>query len=179
MSLGLPRWVRCVCLLAPVLIASGCAGVATQGKNQGLLETDQLADEAYRDGRFAEATEYYEELARALPNEPHYWYRLGNAYVRTERPQEAVFAYQQSLAVDAHNARAWHNLGIILLRQAQESFVLGMRASDPGEPEHARNERMLNMLKGVTGETVPEDADADTPLPDSVQVEGVEEHHGD
>lgn len=145
---------RQLCLAVVVLAIAGCAGTTTSTPegSAALLETAQRANDAYQNDRYAEAATLYEELAKAMPDEADYWYRLGNSYVRIEQPGDAAFAYQQSLAVDAGNARAWHNLGVVLLRQSQEAFIHGTHAAASDTAEQAQNQRMVDLLRQITGD---------------------------
>ena len=137
--------------LAAVLLAGVLAGCASNGAAErtgldALLAIDQLAGEAYAAGRHAEVVELYTTLAEAMPSEPTYWYRLANGLYRTGQLDMAGVAYVQALALDPDNERAWHNLGLVRMHQAQESFRQAVAASRAGEPVSAESLRLARRL---------------------------------
>lgn len=145
--------------LAGALLVLALAGCASNSTSRGtgldsMLAIDQLAEEAYAAGRHEDAAELYTMLAEALPSESRYWYRLANALYRTDHLDMAAIAYAQALALDPDNERAWHNLGVVRMHQAQESFrhaVAGSRAGEPVSEESLRLARQLSLaIEGVT-----------------------------
>lgn len=114
-----------------------------------LLDLDRQADAAYRGGRLADAERLYAALARAVPEEAPYWYRLGNVFARANRSEEAVLAYRQTLLRDAGHARALHNLAVVRLRQAQAAFEESARVAVPGDAVHEESRRMTAMLQAA------------------------------
>lgn len=168
MTAALWKAIPTTCLVGLVL-AAGCATNATiqEEADSRLISIDRQAENAYRNGRAAEAVSLYEELVQAIPEDAGYWYRLANAYVRTDREREAVFAYERSLAIDARNPRAWHNMGIVLLRQSQEAFIRGADVSQPGTSEHEQNRRLLDALMEVTGNDAPDESAPEDDSPDN------------
>jgi cytochrome c-type biogenesis protein CcmH/NrfG len=62
------------------------------------------------------------ELERQTRNNPdniQAWQQLGNAYYDTNRPENAIVAYNKSLALDASNANVWTDLGTMYRRAGQ------------------------------------------------------------
>lgn len=99
-----------------------------------VITTQDQADAAYRANDMEHAAALYLRLTRMVPQEPDYWYMLANAYVRTERPDDAVQAYQQAIARNPNHTRAWHNLGIVRMRQAMAAFVSSASTAKSGDP---------------------------------------------
>lgn len=124
---------RRLTLAVAALLIAGCASrppadgpapsAAIPGRAEALLEAHARAEAAYAAGRHAEAADLYAGLAQARPGDAAYWYRLGNALVRTGEFADAGFAYQRALALEPGNSRAWHNLGVVHMHQAQQALA--------------------------------------------------------
>lgn len=122
------------CLLAAC--ASSPAGRDEQAAapRTDLAEVQRLAEAAYADGDWAAAETHYQQLVRATPQEGSFWFRLGNIFARTTRPDDAVIAYREALVRDAADGKAWFNMGVVQLRQAANSFLqmnLHVKGDDP------------------------------------------------
>ena len=157
-------------LAAFVVLAAGCAGNGTAVKTgtvadaaaadsvaaavpadaRTLLEIERSAAAAYAEGRDAQAADLYLSLTRAAPAEASYWYRLANTLVRTSRYDDAAIAYRQALSREPTNARAWHNLGIVRMRQAQEAFSEGVKRSAKGDEVQQDSLRLSTSLYSLT-----------------------------
>jgi tetratricopeptide (TPR) repeat protein len=136
------------CLLLSVLLA-GCSHMATKTPAQRLnyvLTTQQQAEAAYRSNDMEHAKALYLQLTRTIPQEADYWYMLGNTYVRTQQPDDAVLAFQQAIARNPNHARAWHNLGIVRMRQATAAFVSSASTARADDPLQALSTRLADEL---------------------------------
>jgi len=125
------------CFLLTVLLG-GCGIVphsktSTQRLNY-VLTTQQQANAAYQADDMEHAGALYLQLTKMIPQEADYWYMLGNTYVRTQQPDQAVQAYQQAIARNPNHTRAWHNLGIVRMRQAAAAFVSSASTAKAGDP---------------------------------------------
>ena len=107
--------------LALLAMLAGCA-TSRPSRLAATVERQRQADQAYVTGNLAQALSGYQALTRAWPQQADYWFRLGNVYARLQRPDAAVDAYAQALRIEPTHAKAWHNLGIIRLRQAEAAF---------------------------------------------------------
>lgn len=145
------RLNRSAMLLLPVLLLAGCQpqqNVRPESvANGNAVELQQQARQAYSEGNWAEAEKAYAALTREVPREAEPWFRLGNVYARLDQPGRAVAAYQEALLRAPDNGKAWHNMGIIQLRQAMNSFLHLQNVTEPGDP---LNERAQAMLETVT-----------------------------
>jgi len=139
------------CLLTVIL--AGCGTLATTKTStqrlSDVLTTQDQADAAYRSNDMQHAAALYLKLTKMVPQEADYWYMLGNAYVRTEQPDEAVSAYQQAIARNPNHTRAWHNLGIVRMRQAMAAFVSSASAAKPGDPMHDVSTQLADELARI------------------------------
>lgn len=143
----------------PALIVSGCM---TNGLGPGqvipeesratpelalLNQNAQLADAG---GEVAKAEALYKAVLRNSPNDADTWYRLGNLYANNNRPTEAAIAYERTLVADNSHARAWHNLGIIRLRQAYASLLQAQITVNADDPLAERIDTTLDELSKLT-----------------------------
>jgi hypothetical protein len=134
-------------------VLAGC-GIAplTKTPTQRLtyvLTTQQQADAAYQSGDMKHAAALYLQLTRIIPQEADYWYMLGNAYVRTQQPDQAVQAYQQAIVLNPDHARALHNLGIVRMRQATAAFVSSASTAKAEDPMHEVSTRLVDELAHI------------------------------
>jgi cytochrome c-type biogenesis protein CcmH/NrfG len=147
-------------MLPLLAMLAGCATSPTS-RLATTVDRQRQADRAYVEGNLAQALSGYQSLTRAMPQNADFWFRLGNVYARLKRPDEAVDAYQHALAIEPGHAKAWHNLGIIRLRQAEAAFVQGAGAAagiDPGlQKDSADKARDIAALRGTAN---PDDAPA-------------------
>lgn len=127
--------LRYVAIAMPLLAAlAGCAS-SPAARLAATVDRQQQADRAYVEGHLAQALSGYQALTRAMPQHADFWFRLGNVYARLKRPDDAVDAYRHALAIEPGHAKAWHDLGIIRLRQAESAFDQSATAAaniDPG-----------------------------------------------
>jgi hypothetical protein len=84
-----------------------------------------------------------------IPQEADFWYMLGNTYVRTQQPDQAVQAYQQAIARNPNHTRAWHNLGIVRMRQATAAFVSSASTAKAEDPMHEVSTQLVNELARI------------------------------
>jgi cytochrome c-type biogenesis protein CcmH/NrfG len=154
----------------PLLAAlAGCATSSTS-RLATTVDRQRQADRAYVEGNLAQALSGYQSLTRAMPQNADFWFRLGNVYARLKHPDEAVDAYQHALAIEPGHAKAWHNLGIIRLRQAEAAFGQSANTAagiDPGlQKDSAGKAREIAALRSTAN---PDDAPASgsaAPAPD-------------
>lgn len=100
-----------------------------------VMVLQQHAQAAYAQGNLEQAQKNYLQLTRILPNDEDTWFHLGNVYARIGQPELAVNAYRHVLQHNASHAKAWHNLGIVLMQQAEAALAQSAR--------HARGNKAL------------------------------------
>lgn len=86
------------------------------------IEIERLADQAYQEKNWAVSEVNYIKIARALPTESKPWFRLGNIYAYTNRPDDAVLAYREALVRKPDFTKAWHNMGVVQLKETARTF---------------------------------------------------------
>jgi len=145
--------LRAVAVLAVATGAALAAGCTSSGgvmksfdDEPNLITINQEAKLAYEGGETAKAEALYRSLARRMPNDAETWLRLGNLYARSNRPDEAASAYQRALMADNAEARAWHNLGIVRLRQAWASLLQAQATVKPKDSLAPQIDTLLEYL---------------------------------
>ena len=143
------RRVKSGALLASLLLAGCGASSAMQmiDNDPDVITINREAQLAYEGGENAKAEALYKSLVRKMPNDAETWFRLGNLYARANRPDEAANAYQRSLIANNSNARAWHNLGVVRLRQAWASMLQAQENLKPGTPLYQAVDQVLKELE--------------------------------
>lgn len=140
------RIIPLVCVLIALL---GCARTPTEpdpGPPVDLTEVFALAARAYAEQNWPESEKHYAALTRKAPGEAEPWFKLGNIYARTLRPDLAVKSYRETLIRDPRHVKAWHNMGIVELRQAANSFS---ELQQLLQPDDALYEKSVNIQKMI------------------------------
>jgi len=132
---------RVACALLAAVALAGCAkfsagakpGTATNDPQQALAPEVAMAaaEAAYAAQDWPRAESNYLAAARASTRDPEPWFKLGNVYFRRARYDLASRAYEEALRVAPDHAKAWHNLGVVRLHQADESFAHVLAGGDP------------------------------------------------
>lgn len=106
-------------LLMVLLLAVFCAGKADA---QTLIDR---ANEAYRNGDYAQAAELYEQSGEQDGTSAAYFYNLGNAYYKSGIYSRAILNYERSLLLDPGNEDARFNLTMAQARIPDKIEPLG------------------------------------------------------
>lgn len=125
-------------LVATMATLSGCASTPRTHHLETVVANQRQAEIDYEKGNLAQALSGYEALTRTLPSNVDFWFRLGNIHVRMEQPALAAVAYEHALQLDSGNAKAWHNLGIVRMRQAAAAFAQSAHVAGANAPELGR-----------------------------------------
>ena len=144
-------------LLVLSLILSGCnlQNLKPSGDTakdiSDIAEINRTAQVAYQNEDWKTAEIAYLKLTEKVPAEPEPWFRLGNIYARTERLDAAVAAYRNALARNSESGKIWHNLGIVHLRQATNTFREMLEYTDENDPLNARAKNVINSVTHLMG----------------------------
>jgi len=112
-----------------------------------LIKLKQNAQVAYQNNDWEKSAEYYERLSQRIPNDAEIWFRLGNAYARLNKHGAALQSYQQALRNDSKNSKVWHNMGIIQLKLATQTFVEMQEYITPDDPLSIR---AIQLVDGIS-----------------------------
>ena len=118
----------------------------TQGKDSDPAQSLALAEAAYEAKDWQAAEQHYVSVTKRIPDEAHPWFRLGNIYARTERPDFAVRAYKEALIRDPQLSKAWYNMGLVQLRQSANSFLQMRTHTADNSAQRARADAMYEAL---------------------------------
>lgn len=144
-------------LLISMLMLAGCTGQmlkqdTPEKKPQADLYQLRLeANKAYMSGDMKTSEKDYAELVKAVPGEADLWFRLGNVYARTQRPDAAIKAYREALIREPQMSKAWYNMGIMQLRQSVYSFSQLQVYTDPDNPLYNEGKHLLDGIIGLIG----------------------------
>ncbi len=143
-------------LLAISLVLMLLAGCQSMGgpdlpQRSDLFQLSNDAQLAYEKGEDARAEQLYMALLRQMPNDPEIWFRLGNLYARSHKPDAAADAYQRVLSINGNEPRAWYNLGIVRLRQGWAALIQANSYSAPGDAINQESDRMIGHLEKTPG----------------------------
>jgi Flp pilus assembly protein TadD len=142
-------------LLILITALSGCdiqnlkpSGSASKDISE-IAEISKTAQVAYQNEDWKTAEIAYKKLTEKIPAEPEPWFRLGNIYARTERLDAAVAAYKNALARNPKSSKIWHNLGIVHLRQATNTFIEMLEYTKEDDPLNARAKNVINSVSNL------------------------------
>lgn len=135
-------------LLCGILLLNGCAMLSDEAHGN-IYDLRREAQMAYGGSEDERAEKLLLALSRAAPNDPDTWFYLGNLYARTGRPEQAVEAYQKSLMINRNDPRAWHNIGVVKLREAWAAFIQAFNASTPDNPLHGKVEALIGAMEKI------------------------------
>jgi tetratricopeptide (TPR) repeat protein len=116
--------MRGLIIIALSAVLCGCAALGSSNSND-LLELQRQAQQAYADGNYVRASEYYQRLTMSMPSDADTRYRLGNSLAREGRHEQAIQVYREALLRDPQHARAWYNM---MQLQAQALTLTAMDA---------------------------------------------------
>ncbi|MDB5764473.1 MAG: tetratricopeptide repeat protein [Herminiimonas sp.] len=153
--------------LLPLLLSSACAMLPSAPGN--LYEMRREAQAAYAGSEDERAEKLLLGLTRAVPNDAETWFYLGNLYARTNRPEQATQAYQKALMLNSGDSRAWHNIGVVRLREAWAAFIQAYDLSTPDNPLHAKIEALINAMEKIPLEGLSRSARATSSAPRDAQ----------
>ena len=162
-----------VFLLIASLSLAACNNRATKQETPtvDVYETEQFAIAAYEKNDWGESEKHYSELIRRIPENPVHWFRLGNVYARTQRPDAAVVAYREALVRDPKMAKAWYNMGVLQLKQAANSFEQLRVYGDRDDALYKKSRALLNGIVELMQEKNSESKAAPQPLSTPGSVE--------
>lgn len=148
----------------PMLAVVMLSACATGNLKNDLVELRAAALQAYMQGDLAAAEQRFLILTKRVPGEGEAWFRLGNIYARTHRPEAAIDAYKEALLRQYDKPKAWHNMGIVYLREAGNAFTQLLTDLDPDDPFYPRiyslNEAIINLLNSAGSDSGQSEAES-------------------
>jgi len=114
-----------------------------------LIELKRNAQVAYQNRDWNKAVEYYGSLSQRIPSDAEIWFRLGNSYARLNKHGAAIQSYQQALNRDPRNSKTWHNLGIVQLKLAVNTFTEMQSNTNADDPLNKRATYVINAITNL------------------------------
>lgn len=133
-----------IVMLFTVITLSGCNTNPVEKPNAYDLE--QRAAEAYRNQDWQKAETYYSELITLVPGNAEVWFRLGNVYVRNNKPDEALQAYREAVIRQPNLGKAWHNMGTVSLRKTTHLYIEMLKYLDEASPLRQKAQETADAL---------------------------------
>jgi tetratricopeptide (TPR) repeat protein len=113
------------------------------------FELKEKTDQAYMNDDLVTSEKGYEILIQDVPTEAENWFRLGNIYVRTNRPVAAINLYREAVLRDPKYSKAWYNLSIVQLKQTAYSLNEMLLYTDINDPLHTKAKEMLVGIEAI------------------------------
>lgn len=116
---------------------SGCLSLSNNEENEGKVDYFLLkseAEKAYKNKDYKAAEKKYLKISKGVARDPEAWFKLGNIYARTQRPNYAVRAYKEAIVRDTKLTKAWNNMAVVYLRQALNAYTSMVTHAEPGDP---------------------------------------------
>lgn len=138
-------------LILLVITLTGCATTEQieETPKVDLFELKAQADAAYLADDLEASERDYQVLVEELPEEAIHWFRLGNIYVRTNRPSAAVNLYREAVLRNPEYGKAWYNLSIVQLKQTAYSLNEMLLYTDISDPLHNKAQKMLQGIQSI------------------------------
>jgi tetratricopeptide (TPR) repeat protein len=114
-----------------------------------LFELQKQADAAYLNDDLVASERDYETLIKELPEIALNWFRLGNIYVRTNRPAAAIGLYREAVLRDPTYAKAWYNMSIVQLKQTAYSLNEMLLYTEKDDPMYKRAKELLDGIQSI------------------------------
>lgn len=116
-----------------------------------IAQIEQEARTAYQNEDWATAEKAYRSLTIQVPGEAEPWFRLGNVYARSNNLDAAVATYREALVRDPRNSKVWHNMGVIQLKQAANTFLEMQQYTEENDPLGLRARHAVNSIANLIG----------------------------
>ena len=114
-----------------------------------MAKLEQAARQAYLEEDWATAEIAYKKLTVQVPANVEPWFRLGNVYARTNQLDAAVVTYREALIREPKNSKIWHNLGVIQLKQAANTFLEMQQYTEENDPLGIRARHAVNSIANL------------------------------
>lgn len=150
------KQIQLTFLCVTLLLTTACQNplIKSSDSTSTADEIDKLKQEAalyYNANNYEAALPLFQELSTKLPADELIRLRTGNILARLNRPVEAIQYYQEALNINPKLATAWHNMGVIQLRQTSNTFEQMVHHISPNDPLHPRAVALSDALSAILG----------------------------
>ena len=148
--------IKRIIFISLLLSLSACNQLGVKEETEevkpDLFELQKQADQAYLNDEFADAERDYEILIKELPEIALHWFRLGNIYVRTNRPAAAINLYREAVIREPTYAKAWFNMSIVQLKQTAYSLNEMLLYTDKNDPMYSKAKGLLDGIESIVNQ---------------------------
>ena len=132
-----------ILLLASIIsfVLSGCTVTEVRPELNDIQQLQAHAHAAYEAKEYELAITRYQEVQTYLDKDPYVWFRLGNCYSHLQQPDEAINAYRKAVFFDPTMSKAWHNMGVMQLRQTANTWTQMLVHTLQSDPLYPKAER--------------------------------------
>ncbi len=133
---------------------TACSQAWVKEENEEISKTDLLeiqtqANTDYLNDDLQASEKGYQILIQEMPAIALNWFRLGNIYVRTNRPNAAINLYREAVIRDPKYAKAWYNLSIVQLKQTAYSLNEMILYTDINDPLYNKAKGLLEGIQAI------------------------------
>jgi len=141
---------------------------ATPAQKGSFLTAYSRGETAYRESRWAEALEAFQEAAAVVPEFGDLQTTLGSVNFRLSKYEDAEACYRKAIAIDPDDATPQYNLGLLLLKQSKyDGAIAALKRAVELEP--ASEPSLTNLGAAYLGRGL--DAPARETLEKAVQTD--------
>ncbi|SEH81159.1 Tetratricopeptide repeat-containing protein [Rheinheimera pacifica] len=138
--------------LVGVVTLTACSSAPLeQPVEQSFYRLVAQATQAYNEARLNTAETLYLQVLQRNPDYSEANFKLGNIYSRQGRLDAAVIKYEQALAADRSDGRAWHNLALVRVKQAVATLDIAEQEIAPDSPYYQYLLQLQLQLNKVSG----------------------------
>lgn len=153
-----PRVITLALCISNIIFTLGCA--ATSPTPRDLIAEREQASIAYNKGDYQDAEKLLVAILKEAPQDAYLWFRLGNTYAKSNKPEQAIMAYNAALNYAPNLGKAWYNKGIVYLRSSIKSLLDMQSHVDIKDPVYSQGKQLSDSLIQLLGTT-----EEDAPLP--------------
>jgi len=126
--------------IASALFLTACQSplVKTTPTENQYQEKVQQAESLYKAQQFEQALPIYQELNTVMPENAVLWLRSGNIQARLGNNKQAIENYRQAVTHNPKLTIAWHNMGVLQLREVNKTFKSMQLNTPPNHPLYPR-----------------------------------------
>ena len=122
------------------------------------IKLREEAERAYGTNDMPLAEKDFKLLTESVPKDAEPWFRLGNIYARSNRADEAIHAYREAVVRKSSLTKAWYNMSLVQLNQAQKTLLEMQQYIGPDDPIAQQVQHMQETLDVLLKPTAgPED----------------------
>lgn len=151
-------WVSACTIPSSSPPSSPLGGLPAQssGYTQDMFRVSEQAERAYRESRWTEASQHYQRLTEAVPNDAYVWFRLANTYVQKGEYNKAIHAYEQSIERDALQPKPWFNLSTTYMMSAKAALLQSWENLRPNDPARQLIMRRIEHIDAMMNQELGE-----------------------